>query len=108
LKDTIMTTEYESMAGSPAGVSGTTPWSEEVARRVAAEKGLGELTESHWRVIHTLRAHFVQYGALPPMRLACGLNRLEPDCTEALFRGAHEAWQVAGLPEPGSESSGYL
>lgn len=103
-----MTTEYESMAGSLEVISGHTPWSEEVARRLAAEKGLGELTETHWRVIHTLRDHFVQYGALPPMRLACGLNRLEPDCTEALFHGAHEAWQVAGLPEPGSETAVYL
>lgn len=103
-----MTTEYESRVGNVDAEISHSPWSEEVARRLAAEKGLGELTESHWRVIHTLRDHFVQYGALPPMRLACGLNRLEPDCTEALFRGAHGAWHVAGLPEPGSEAMGYL
>ncbi|MCW8919517.1 MAG: TusE/DsrC/DsvC family sulfur relay protein [Gammaproteobacteria bacterium] len=92
----------------PSASTGQTPWSEERARRIAAESGVGELTEAHWRVIHTLRTHFVQYGALPPMRLACGMNRLAPHCTEELFHGADVAWHIAGLPKPGSETPGYL
>lgn len=103
-----MTTEYESRIGDLDAVMNYSPWSEEVARRIAAERGLGELTEEHWKVIHTLREHFVQYGAMPPMRLACGLNRLQPHCAEELFHSANEAWHVAGLPDPGSEAIGCL
>jgi tRNA 2-thiouridine synthesizing protein E len=79
-----------------------------VARQRAVEDGIGELTEVHWKVIHTLREHFVQYGALPPMRLVCGLNHLAPHCTVELFNGAYEAWHVAGLPDPGAEATGYM
>lgn len=104
----MMTTEFEGVTGALSEGAGQMPWSEELARRIAAESGVGELTEAHWGVIHTLRQHFVQYGALPPMRLVCGLNRLAPHCTEELFRGAEMAWHVAGLPEPGSESLGYM
>jgi TusE/DsrC/DsvC family sulfur relay protein len=105
LEDSIMTTEYESMMSlQPEETEEHTPWSEELAQRIAAEEGLGELTEAHWRVIHTLRQHFVQYGALPPMRLACGVNQYDADCVDELFHSANEAWHVAGLPEPGSEA----
>ena len=102
-----MTTEFESIGVSTHGT--TTPsWSEEEARRIAAEDGVGELTENHWKMIHTLRQHFVQYGALPPMRLACSMNQLAPHCADELFHGADEAWHEAGLPEPGSEVMSYM
>ena len=100
-----MTTEYECMVNVSDDDMEYVPWSEELAQRIAAEDGLGELTESHWKVIHTMRQHFVQYGALPPQRLACGINSLEPHCVDALFNGSTEAWHVAGLPAPGSEAA---
>lgn len=103
-----MTTEYESLMSLQADATQQTPWNEELAQRVAAEEGLGVLTEAHWKVIHTLREHFVQYGALPPRNLVCGANRLEPHCMDELFHGDREAWHVAGLPEPGSEAVPYL
>jgi tRNA 2-thiouridine synthesizing protein E len=99
-----MTTEFESMLSAQAGVVTHTPWSEELAQRIAAADGLGELTEAHWKVIHTLREHFVQYGALPPMGLVCSSNHLDPLCADELFHSASEAWHVAGLPEPGAEA----
>ena len=98
-----MTTEFESVVDMQPEAEMTAPWSEAVAQRIATNDGLGELTEAHWKVIHTLREHFVQYGALPPMRLACGVNQLAPQCAEELFHGAYEAWHVAGLPDPGAE-----
>ncbi len=97
-----MTTEYEGPVETKTP-QGYRPWSEGEAQRIAMEGGLGVLSETHWKVIYTLREHFVQYGALPPMRLACGLNLLAPECVEELFGGACKPWQVAGLPEPGSE-----
>lgn len=99
-----MTTEYEMVADEGLVTPQTIPWSEELARSIAMTEGLGELTEAHWQVIHTLREHFVLYGALPPKQLACGLNHMAPHCVEELFQGPTEAWRVAGLPEPGSEA----
>lgn len=100
-----MTTEHETLRTPlPAG---SEPWSETVAERIASEQGLGQLTREHWRVIHTLRQHFIQYGALPPMRFACDINRLEPHCVDQLFRSPQEAWRIAGLPDPGEEVQGY-
>ena len=100
-----MTSEYEFTLHEIEELTRQEPWSEELAQRIAAQDGIGELTDAHWKVITTLRQHFVQYGALPPKRLACGISSLEPDCMEKLFHGG-EAWHVAGLPEPGSESVG--
>jgi tRNA 2-thiouridine synthesizing protein E len=37
-------------------------WSEDTARRLAAEEGL-ELTDDHWEVIHFLREHYKEHGA---------------------------------------------
>ncbi len=103
-----MTTEYETLVSLQANLPKLAPWSEEDAQRIASEDGLGKLTESHWKVLRTLREHFVQYGALPPMRLVCGMNNLDPHCTDELFHGAYEAWHVAGLPDPGAEAMSYM
>jgi sulfur relay (sulfurtransferase) DsrC/TusE family protein len=106
-EDRIMTTEFESVVDARAEADSFTPWSEELAQQIAIASGLGVLGEAHWRVIHTLRQHFVQYGAVPPAGLACGMSDLEPHCAEELFHSANEMWQVAGLPEPGFETPAY-
>ena len=98
-----MTTEYESVSMVAEEEVVYTPWNEELAQQIALANGVGELTEAHWRVIHTLREHFIQYGAMPPMEMACSLSRLDSQCADELFHSANEMWQVAGLPEPGSE-----
>lgn len=103
-----MTTVFETTFARVDEIVNMTPWSEEEAQRMASEDGLGELTEAHWKVIRTLREHFVLYGGMPPMRLACGMNDLDPHCGEVLFHGAYEAWHVAGLPDPGAEAMSYM
>ncbi len=102
-----MTTEFESVVGLEPKGEGFTPWSEELAQQIAIASGVGELSEAHWKVIRTLRQHFVQYGAMPPMGVACGMSSLATHCAEELFPSANEAWHIAGLPEPGSEMEGY-
>jgi tRNA 2-thiouridine synthesizing protein E len=83
-------------------------WNEALATRIAAEDGIGELTTEHWKIIHTLREHFVQYGALLPMRVACDFHRMEPHCVDVLFHSPQEAWRIAGLPDPGEEAKSYM
>jgi tRNA 2-thiouridine synthesizing protein E len=101
-----MTTSFELPAGTES-VMPQGPWSHEYAQEIALRDGIGPLSDEHWRVIDTLRNHFVQYGAMPPMRLACVVNHLDPHCVEQLFHNAREAWTVAGLPDPGEEARSY-
>lgn len=100
-----MTTEHETLRTTQS--LGHEPWSEALAERIASEQGISRLTTQHWRVIHTLRQHFIQYGALPPMRFACDINRLAPHCADELFHSPEKAWRIAGLPDPGEEARGY-
>ncbi|HKJ76312.1 MAG TPA: TusE/DsrC/DsvC family sulfur relay protein [Gammaproteobacteria bacterium] len=83
-------------------------WSEEVARRLAQQDGIGDLGEEHWRVIRTLREHFLQYGAAAPERYACHTADLDEHCIHRLFQSSREAWRVAGLPDPGEEYKTYM
>lgn len=102
-----MTTQFELLTPSTPATP-PQPWSEARAQQLAELDGVGKLGEAHWRVIHTLRSHFIQYGALPPMRLACSASHLDPHCVEQLFHTAREAWTIAGLPDPGDEVRSYL
>lgn len=102
-----MTTEFD--LPTPIGMEcDSGRWNEQLARNIASADGIGPLGEAHWRVIRYLREHFVQYGAAPPMYLACVQNNLDPRCVETLFHGAREAWRIAGLPDPGSEAINYM
>ena len=83
-------------------------WSEALARQIAEQDGIGELTEAHWTVIRTLREHFIKYGAPPPLRSACHMSQQGPQCIEDLFHDAREAWHIAGLPEDNPEIVAYL
>lgn len=101
-----MTSEHDVMW--PFDESVSEPWSEERARRLAQEDGLGELSEDHWKVINFMREHFIKYGGVPPMRMTCSLTQLEPHCVETLFSSAREVWHLSGLPDPGEEFKSYM
>ncbi|MEJ2347169.1 MAG: TusE/DsrC/DsvC family sulfur relay protein [Gammaproteobacteria bacterium] len=84
-------------------------WNESLAERIAEHDGLGTLTDRHWSVIRSLRAHYLRCGAPPAMHHICHLNHLGPDCVDRLFgHGALEAWRIAGLPDPGEEAKTYM
>lgn len=102
-----MTTEYELHREAAPYIEAIEPWSEALAERRAQEDGLGSLSTEQWQVIHTLRQHLFQYGAVPPMRYACGHNHLQPHCVASLFHGTREAWHIAGIADPGEEAWSY-
>lgn len=83
-------------------------WDEMIAERLAEREGIPELTDEHWRLLCFLREHYIQYGAAPPMHVACSHNHMEPHCESRLFHGAREAWHIAGLPDPGEEAMAYM
>ena len=77
-------------------------WSEEVARFLAAESGLEEIGETHWRVIRFMREYYFNYGRAPmnrDLKAGLGMSLME---LEALFpKGIRlGARRVAGLPNP--------
>ncbi len=87
-------------------------WTRELARQRAREEGLGELSEMHWRVIHTLRGLYRKNG---PARSAREVIRvLEKDFLEEggrrylyeLFpKGpVSQGSRLAGVPPPPNSS----
>lgn len=77
-------------------------WSEQAARELAAEAGLNQLGEVHWRVIRFLRQYYEFHGRAPlnqELRKGAGVSLLE---VQGLFPGGikHGARRLAGLPNP--------
>jgi TusE/DsrC/DsvC family sulfur relay protein len=77
-------------------------WSEVVARELAKEEGIQELTERHWVVINYMKKEFDAKGDAPSIRKLtkeCGVDTKE---LYALFpKGpAKKAAKIAGLPKP--------
>lgn len=79
-----------------------TQWSEDVCRILAAESGLEEMRDEHWRVLHAYREFFAYNGRAPlnkDLKSATGLSVL---AMERLFPGGlkNGARKLCGLPNP--------
>lgn len=77
-------------------------WSEEAARELAAESGLGELREEHWRVIRFFREYYEYNGRAPlnkDLKKGTGMSLLELQglFPEGIKQGAR---RLSGLPNP--------
>jgi tRNA 2-thiouridine synthesizing protein E len=82
-------------------------WNEELARCLAAENGVGELSEEHWKIIHFLREHYLD-GGLTAGSHVCHVHHLDHHCIPELFQSMKAAWRIAGLPNPGEEANAYM
>jgi dissimilatory sulfite reductase related protein len=83
-------------------------WTEALARAIAEQDGIGDLTEAHWQVIRSLRDHYAKFGVAPAMSHICWTLGMDKLCVHDLFGTCMEAWRVAGLPNPGEEAKAYL
>lgn len=83
-------------------------WNESVAWLIAKNIGIEQLTEDHWKVIHTLRKHYQLFGVAPAMHNVCHDNGKHAGWVHDLFHNCLDAWRVAGLPDPGEEAKSYL
>jgi tRNA 2-thiouridine synthesizing protein E len=77
-------------------------WSEEVARSLAREADLTELSETQWAILRFLRDYYFENGRAPlnrQIKQGTGISLLE---MEALFPGGikYGARRLAGLPNP--------
>ena len=77
-------------------------WSEDLARELAAQDGIAELTPQHWAVINFMRSVFQKEGDAPSIRRLTKESGVDTKTLYALFpKGpAKRAAKIAGLPKP--------
>jgi len=77
-------------------------WNETVAKDLAKEEGIEELTERHWKVIYYMRQQFEAKGDAPSIRKLTKESGIDTKELYALFpKGpAKKAAKIAGLPKP--------
>ncbi|MBT2972073.1 MAG: sulfur relay protein DsrC [gamma proteobacterium symbiont of Ctena orbiculata] len=83
-------------------------WSEQLARDLALQEGVGELGENHWQLLHHIRERYLSLGTLPNMRLVCRATGIPRWKVHSLFGSCLSIWRIAGLPDPGEEAKAYL
>ena len=77
-------------------------WNEDVARAIAAQHGVAELTDRHWVVVRFMRERYLATGAAPSIR-ALGKESGVPvkELYELFPKGpAKLAAKIGGIPKP--------
>ena len=77
-------------------------WDNEVARGIATEEGIAELTDKHWAVIRYIRQYWQENDMAPMVRKICQHTGLRLAEIYHLFPmgPAKGACKIAGLPKP--------
>ena len=84
-------------------------WSEELAKQIAVNENVGELTEEHWNIINMAREYFHENGAVCEprafsklMKKEYGKDKSDQKYIYSLFpTGLIKcANKIAGLPRP--------
>lgn len=77
-------------------------WNEEIAKELAKEAGIPELTNRHWLVINFMRKEYQERGDAPSIRRLTKESGVDTKELYSLFpKGpAKLAAKIAGLPKP--------
>jgi TusE/DsrC/DsvC family sulfur relay protein len=77
-------------------------WNDEIARAIAAENGIPELTERHWLVVRFMRERFLATGTAPSIRsLGKESGVAVKELYELFPKGpAKLAAKIGGIPKP--------
>jgi tRNA 2-thiouridine synthesizing protein E len=77
-------------------------WSEDLARELAGQEGITELTPQHWAVINFMRAVYEKEGDAPSIRRLTKESGVDTKTLYQLFpKGpAKRAAKIAGLHKP--------
>lgn len=83
-------------------LANTADWNEDLAKAMAAEAGIAELTEDHWKVINFMRKVYQEDGDAPSIRRLTKESGVDTKTLYKLFpKGpAKKAARIAGLPKP--------
>ncbi len=77
-------------------------WNEEIARAIAAQNGVPELTERHWLVVRFMRERYLASGIAPSIR-SLGKESGVPikELYQLFPKGpAKLAAKIGGIPKP--------
>lgn len=83
-------------------------WNRTLAQQLAELAGVGTLGATHWMIIDFVRDKYFRTGAMPPMRNLCRRLGMDRDAVKRAFGTCRQLWQIAGLPNPGSEALTYM
>lgn len=77
-------------------------WTEDIAREIAREEGIDELTDRHFMVIQFMRKEFEEKGTGPSLRKLKNESGVGTKELYKLFpKGpAKKAARIAGIPKP--------
>jgi dissimilatory sulfite reductase related protein len=77
-------------------------WREDMAPEIAAEAGVGALTEPHWQVVKFMRHEYAEKGTSPSVRALSKSSGVSIKELYELFpKGpAKLAAKIAGIPKP--------
>ncbi len=78
-------------------------WSERVARVLAAQEGVGELSEDKLDILKFMREYYLKHKFFPIVRFVCKNAHQPRNCVTEQFMDPVNAWKIAGLPNPGEE-----
>lgn len=77
-------------------------WNDTVARAIASDEGIEDMTEDHWKVVNFIREYWKEHDLAPPVRLICTEVGVNVRAVYKLFTSgpARGACRIAGLPKP--------
>jgi dissimilatory sulfite reductase related protein len=77
-------------------------WTKEIAKEIAKEEGIAELTPAHWKVIDFCRATAASNGSAPTLRaITVGAGVTTKDLFALFPKGpAKRVAKIAGLGKP--------
>lgn len=80
----------------------STAWNEDIARAIAREEGIAELTDRHWTVVRYMRQEYATHGEGPSIRKMKNTGVIPVKELYELFPGgpAKKAARIAGIPKP--------
>jgi tRNA 2-thiouridine synthesizing protein E len=79
-----------------------TEWTPEIAKVLAKQEGIEELTDAHWDVINFCRDHATESGASPTLRqITSGTDVTTKELFKLFPKGpAKKVSKIAGLGKP--------
>lgn len=77
-------------------------WTEDVAKDIAKEEGIDELTEGHWKAVNFIRKDFAETGQIPSIRRMKNAGGISTGELYKLFPNgpAKKASKISGHGKP--------
>jgi TusE/DsrC/DsvC family sulfur relay protein len=99
---TTLTTYHDLALDAEGFLQKPEQWNEEIAREIAAENGIAELTDKHWMVVKFMRNKFLDSGNAPTIRsLGKESGVAIKDLYQLFPKGpAKLAAKIGGIPKP--------